>query len=713
MCSVPLEQHSPALRFMRLLMCLALIVPPRPHRLRLRLLYTGAMVVYLCLISRWRIAFNYHVEYDRLNDTFSYVLDLLNFVALTVSHFVISFQLIWQSRSSRIEAQFLHIQNVLYEKIGHKVNAGRSRLITNGVFCLLLLRILILLGSTVYNNTNSNESLLLIANFYSQVVLILRCSEFTLHSALVLTIYQEMEEAASTVISGPESLRWDTWALHRLPLRHIACLQQLHLLLWNLQRDIEKYFERALIVLMLKFFIDTSVLPYWAYVNKIRTDNVPMQIWCATEELGILLEMSVPCWFWTRCDQLQRKFRAVFHGVSVDRRNEQLNTALQRISAQLGQESFMWHVPGELHAASLRCINRLKRWLLLLPPHPLLQLRLLYTVSLLSYLAFVLHWRFSFNYGVVYNRNDNFSRAVDLLNFVTLTAAHLVVAMELIWQDRSEQIEQQLERVRYVLRVQFGQKVNMLRVHRYCRIINSILLTCCLALLLMTIYNNLATNMSRLLVYAFYSEVILLLRLSEFSVFAVLILVFYMELTEVSCRLILELDKTRFEVWSLRRLSLELLYVLQHLHGLLWNTVRLIERNFAVSLIVVLLKYFVDISVLPYWMFVNNYNHVDISTTYYCATEESCKLLLTFLPSYICTRCEVLNTALYRLSAQLGQESFRFSAGGLMVINNESLGKFIFGMISYIIICIQFRLALIDNSPEEVAQSFVTVARRR
>ncbi|EDW14975.1 uncharacterized protein Dmoj_GI24562 [Drosophila mojavensis] len=393
----------------------------------------------------------------------------------------------------------------------------------------------------------------------------------------------------------------------------------------------------------------------------------------------------------------------------------------------------MWHVPGELHAASLRCISRLKLWLLLLPPHPVLQLRLLYTVSLLSYLVFILHWRFSFNYGVVYNRNDSFSRVVDLLNFVTLTAAHLAVAMELIWRDRSEQIEQQLERVRYVLRVQFGQKVNMLRVHRYCRSINSILLICCLMLLLMTIYNNLVTNMSRLLVYAFYSEVILLLRLSEFSVFAVLILVFYMELTEVSRRLILELDKTRYEVSSLRRLSLERLYVLQHLLGLLWNTVRLIERNFALSLIVVLLKYFVDISVLPYWMFINNYNHVDISTTYYCATEESCKLLLTFLPSYICTRCEQmqrqlrstlhgvatdrhnaqLNTALYRISAQLGQESFRFSAGGLMVINNESLGKFIFGMISYIIICIQFRLALIDNNPEEVAQSFVTVALRR
>ncbi|EDW14974.2 uncharacterized protein Dmoj_GI24561 [Drosophila mojavensis] len=347
MCYVSVKQHNSALRFIRLLMYLTLIVPPCPH-LQLRLLYTASMIVYLCLISRWRIAFNYHVDYDRLNDTVSYVLDLLNFVALTVSHFVISFQLIWQSRSSQIETQFLHIQNVLYEKIGHKVNASRSRLITNRVFRLLLFRILILLGSTVYNNTSSNESLLLIANFYSQVVLILRCSEFTLQSALVLIIYQEMHEAASAVISRLESSRCDTWSLHRLPLKHIACLQQLHLLLWNLQRDIEKYFKRALIVLMLKFFIDTSVHPYWAYVNRIQTNNVPMQIWCATEELGILLEMCMPCWLWTRCDQLQRKFRAIFHGVSVDRRNEQLNTALLRVSAQLGQESCEFTVGGLL-----------------------------------------------------------------------------------------------------------------------------------------------------------------------------------------------------------------------------------------------------------------------------------------------------------------------------------------------------------------------------
>lgn len=274
---VSVKVHNSALRIIQLLMCLALIVPPRPYP-QLRLLYTGAMLVYLGLIFRWRIAFNYTVDYDRLNDPLSYVLDLVNFMALVVSHMVVSFELIWQNRSNQIEKQFSHIQHVLCERTGHKLNTRSNRLKTNIVFILLLLRVLMLLGTTVYNNSRANTSLLLISNFYSQIVLILRCNEFTLHSAFVLTIYQELHDAASSVILKLESSRYETWSLRRLPLKHIATLQQLHLLLWQIQRDIERNFERSLVMLMLKYFIDTSVLPYWAYVNKIHTNNVPMQI---------------------------------------------------------------------------------------------------------------------------------------------------------------------------------------------------------------------------------------------------------------------------------------------------------------------------------------------------------------------------------------------------------------------------------------------------
>lgn len=123
-----------------------------------------------------------------------------------------------------------------------------------------------------------------------------------------------------------------------------------------------------------------------------------------------------------------------------------------------------------------------------------------------------------------------------------------------------------------------------------------------------------------------------------------------------------------------------------------------------------------------------------------------------FVASLICTRCALLqrqlrsifhglatdrqnaqlNAALYRISGQLGQERFEFSAGGLMVINNETLGKvresiylnllrefmvftfllqFIFGMVTYIIICLQFRLTMIGKSPTEAVENFVTDAQ--
>ncbi|EDV95026.1 GH23777 [Drosophila grimshawi] len=300
--------------------------------------------------------------------------------------------------------------------------------------------------------------------------------------------------------------------------------------------------------------------------------------------------------------------------------------------------------------------------------------------------------------------------------------------MELIWRNRSERIEQHLEKIRYVLRVQFGHKVNLVRIRRYCQSLLLLFEVSCVSLLGMAIYNNLVTDLVVLLLYAVYSEMVLLMRFSEFSLHAVLILVFYMELNEVSFRLIMELDKTQFEVKSVRRLSLERLLVLQQLHGQLWNTVRSIECNFELSLVTVLLKFFVDAHILPYWMYVNMHNNINFIIVFYCITEELCKLLAIIVSCLICTRCgrlqrqlrsiyhglttdrsnEQLNFYLYRISSQLGQERCQFSAGGFLVINNEILGKFIFGMISYIVVCIQFRISLIDNSPAEAIENSVT-----
>lgn len=78
-----------------------------------------------------------------------------------------------------------------------------------------------------------------------------------------------------------------------------------------------------------------------------------------------------------------------------------------------------------------------------------------------------------------------------------------------------------------------------------------------------------------------------------------------------------------------------------------------------------------------------------------CIAEELCKFLEVLVPCLIWNRCELLhrqfrsifhrlntdrrdvqlNSNLLRTSAQLGQESCQFSAGGFLIINNETLGK--------------------------------------
>lgn len=266
----------------------------------------------------------------------------------------------------------------------------------------------------------------------------------------------------------------------------------------------------------------------------------------------------------------------------------------------------MWHVPGKLHDASLRCMRWLMHCLLLLPPRPRKELKILYTVVLLIYLAYVTSWRFSFNYHVVYDmKNDHVSRYIDLLNFVGLIVSHVIVVMELLWKNHGEEIERQLQHMRHILRVQFGHEVNLERIRLYCNILIGSLIVRLIILLGMTIFVNFVTDNLFLLFYCYYSEIVLLIRLSEFSMYSSLILCFYRELSVVSSTLIDKLECIISEMSPMRRILLHRLITLQHLHGLLWNTTRAIEQNFSLSLISIMLKLLVNTSMLPYWIYLN------------------------------------------------------------------------------------------------------------
>lgn len=269
MCYVPVKLDNLALRFFRRIMRLLLLQPPRPH-LYLKLMYNAGQLIYLGLISHWRYAFNYNVIYDHRKDYLSRIIDLFNFDLLIVGHFIVIIELIWMNRTERIDQHFLHIQYIFFDQFHRKFNQHRLQVYSSIIYGFWFLRVFVLLAITIYNYLASSTSILLIINFYSELALIVRCSDFTLHVALVLAIYQELMEAGSEIILELEL---------QVPLSidKINTLQQVHHTLWTVHRDIEESYEQSLLVVMLKYFVDTSVMPYWVYLASNQLEKEPMK----------------------------------------------------------------------------------------------------------------------------------------------------------------------------------------------------------------------------------------------------------------------------------------------------------------------------------------------------------------------------------------------------------------------------------------------------
>ncbi|KAH8312217.1 hypothetical protein KR044_009829 [Drosophila immigrans] len=346
MWHVPNELHDISLRFMRHLMHLFVLTPPRNY-LYLKLLYSTALFLYISVICSWRFFGDYSVVYDVRCDHLSHFLDFANFAALITGHALVSLDLLWRNCSDQIEQQLQRIRHELRLQFRHKVNLQRIESHCNFINRLILSRMLLLLATSVYNSMQeTHSSVPLMCNFYSEIIFTLRCGEFTLHSTLVLAFYKELLEAGQQLVQQL-NIKWQQMSQdERLLLQQLSRLQHMHQSLWQIQRDIECNFERSLTLVMLKYFVDASVLPYWVYLNIFQNKAYSLQLWCVSEEIGKLLEVIIPCWICTRCDYLQRKLRSQFHGVSTDRSNEDLNIALLRISSQLAQERCQFRIGG-------------------------------------------------------------------------------------------------------------------------------------------------------------------------------------------------------------------------------------------------------------------------------------------------------------------------------------------------------------------------------
>ncbi|KAH8288755.1 hypothetical protein KR054_009284 [Drosophila jambulina] len=380
----------------------------------------------------------------------------------------------------------------------------------------------------------------------------------------------------------------------------------------------------------------------------------------------------------------------------------------------------MGQVSGELHAVSLLTMNRVMKCLVILPVGQHLMAKVLSNVVLVITVGLSSYLRFSFDYDFTYDFiNDHFSRVIDLANFVALIISHVVIVSQLVWRNFRTEVDGQLEGIHRLMNAQLGRRVNLDRVCSYCNAVYGSLLIRCVIFCSINVYNNKA-----LTYYALYSEIVLLVGFTEFTLYCAVILALYQELILAGLSTLAELERSRFELWSVRRFSLEKLAKLQRIHGLLWRAIRCLERNFQLCLIITLMKFFVDTSALPYWLYLSKTLQSDVSIQYYCGVDECVKILEVVVPCWICTRCDVmqrrfrsmfytltkdrrngqLNAALNRLCLQLGQERCQFSAGGLVEISTEMLGKFLFGMISYIVICIQFSLNLTASNSSKLAR---------
>lgn len=269
----------------------------------------------------------------------------------------------------------------------------------------------------------------------------------------------------------------------------------------------------------------------------------------------------------------------------------------------------MDQVAGELHADSLFRMRRAMKYFGILPFSNHLIPKLLCNLWLIVSIAVSTHLRFTFDYDFTYDfMNDAFSRTIDLSDFVSLSTAHFIIGMELIWWNHYKEIDSHLEELSYRLKSHLGQNVNLQRVRGYCQPIYASLFVRCLVFCLVTVWNGRA-----LTYYALYSELVTLARFSEFTLYCAVILAIYQELVLAGRKLLEELQRTQYEPWAVRHLTIKKLERMQQIHGLLWQTIRRIELNFKLSLITVLVKFFMDTSALPYWMYLGIVQNSDIT----------------------------------------------------------------------------------------------------
>ncbi|XP_019894303.2 putative gustatory receptor 98a [Musca domestica] len=259
-------------------------------------------------------------------------------------------------------------------------------------------------------------------------------------------------------------------------------------------------------------------------------------------------------------------------------------------------------------------------------------------------------------------------------------------------------------------------KLNISRLHLYTVVLYS-MLALNITITFFVIYLRYIKSLNAIrLLLAQYSEFILKLKLTEYALFLVIIIVIQLHLN-VFTKHYVRHTIPRLKCMPEGREQDEILHVigiLQDIHYLLISNVNNLEHYFAWSLPMLILKMFSEIVLTSYWIYFSVDFKINLYFQLYGYSVIVLHIIIVFVISCLCSKCEkldavfsnifhmtkherynpFLNALLKEMSLQIFHQKIRFTAGGFIDVNYKLFGKFLFATVCYVVILIQFHMSV-------------------
>lgn len=234
--------------------------------------------------------------------------------------------------------------------------------------------------------------------------------------------------------------------------------------------------------------------------------------------------------------------------------------------------------------------------------------RLLHVSLLTIFIVWISILRFQRYHEVLYNKNDTFSNIMDMVSYSSLIIVQSIVYWENTWKAyQYKRIFTNFELLRYKFKYELKSKINMARIRLYSILLYTLLMVYMIIILFIVFIRYIKSLNGVRLILLQYGDIILKLKIIEFTIFAVIVMSIQMDLNNFMLTYRQELLKSKYIEWKEKRKILEKFYILQDIHNILMTTVSYIEEYCYGSLPGLILKMFFEFTITAYWIYFSFY----------------------------------------------------------------------------------------------------------